>query len=281
MTLTLAKTIKLGLIGDNITRSKSPKLHRTAGQLAGLEVTYDRLIPKDLNLTFDQTFEQARNAGFRGINVTYPYKEQFTAKVTVSNPLVRAIGAVNTVVFDPEGPQGYNTDYSGFMSAYRLILGDTEPGVACLIGTGGVGKAVAFGLLGLKATTIRCVDLDPVKAEALATALRDVGSDTKIEIATDPVEAAKTADGIINCTPLGMVGIIEASQTRKPSIPRTLRSGMTTARGTISAPDGSSGSSPPAIPQETSTSAPEAIIDSARWEALSGLAPEAPTIRSA
>lgn len=207
MTQTLAKTIKLGLIGDNITRSKSPKLHRTAGQLAGLEVTYDRLIPKDLNLTFDQTFEQARNAGFRGINVTYPYKEQVTAKVTVSNPLVRAIGAVNTVVFDPEGPQGYNTDYSGFMSAYRLILGDTEPGVACLIGTGGVGKAVAFGLLGLKATTIRCVDLDPVKAEALATALRDVGSDTKIEIATDPVEAAKTADGIINCTPLGMVGI--------------------------------------------------------------------------
>ena len=207
MTQTPSKTIKLGLIGDNITRSKSPKLHRTAGQLAGLEVTYDRLIPKDLNLTFDQTFEQARNAGFRGINVTYPYKEQVTAKVTVTDPLVRAIGAVNTVVFDPEGPQGYNTDYSGFMSAYRLILGDTAPGVVCLIGTGGVGKAVAFGLLGLKATTIRCVDLDPVKAEALATALRGAGSETQIEIATDPVEAAKTADGIINCTPLGMVGI--------------------------------------------------------------------------
>lgn len=207
MTQTLSKTVKLGLIGDNITRSKSPKLHRTAGQLAGLDVTYDRLIPKDLNLTFDQTFEQARNAGFRGINVTYPYKEQVTAKVTVSDPLVRAIGAVNTVVFGPQGPEGHNTDYSGFMSAYRMILGNTAPGVVCLIGTGGVGKAVAFGLLGLKATTIRCVDLDPVKAEALATALRETGSDTKIEIATDPVEAAKTADGIINCTPLGMVGI--------------------------------------------------------------------------
>ena len=207
MTLTLAKTIKLGLIGDNITRSKSPKLHRTAGQLAGLEVTYDRLIPKDLNLTFDQTFEQARNAGFRGINVTYPYKEQVTAKVTVSNPLVRAIGAVNTVVFDPEGPQGYNTDYSGFMSAYRLILGDTEPGIACLIGTGGVGKAVAFGLLGLKATAIRCVDLDPAKAAALTEALRALGSKTRIETHADAVSAAKGADGIVNCTPLGMVGI--------------------------------------------------------------------------
>jgi len=62
-------------------------------------------------------------------------------------------------------------------------------------------------LLGLKATTIRCVDLDLTKAQALATALRDVGSDTQIEIATNPIEAAIGADGIINCTPLGMVGI--------------------------------------------------------------------------
>ena len=32
----------------------------------------------------------------------------------------------------------------------------------------GVGKAVAFGLIGLKADVIRCVDLDSDKAEALA-----------------------------------------------------------------------------------------------------------------
>ncbi|MGB3247360.1 MAG: shikimate dehydrogenase [Sulfitobacter sp.] len=207
MTETLAKPIKLGLIGDNITRSKSPRLHRTAGQLAGLEVTYDRLIPKDLELTFDETFEQARNAGFRGINVTYPYKEQVTRKVIVSDPLVKAIGAVNTVVFDPSGPQGFNTDYSGFMSAYRAIMGQTLPGTVCLIGTGGVGKAVAFGLLGLNAKTIRCVDLDIAKAQGLAAALRDAGTATQIEIATDPIVAATGADGIINCTPLGMVGI--------------------------------------------------------------------------
>ena len=207
MTKTLSKAIKLGLIGDNISRSKSPKLHRTAGQLAGLEVTYDRLIPKDLDLTFDETFEQARLTGFRGINVTYPYKEQVAAQVMISDPLVKAIGAVNTVVFTPDGPQGYNTDYSGFMAAYSAIMGETSPGTVSLIGTGGVGKAVAFGLLGLKATTVRCVDLDVPKATALANALRNAGTETQIEIATDPVEAAKGADGIINCTPLGMVGI--------------------------------------------------------------------------
>jgi shikimate dehydrogenase len=206
MTNPTPKTIKLGLIGDNITRSKSPRLHRTAGRLAGLDVTYDRLIPKDMGLGFDAVFEQARNAGFRGINITYPYKELVTAKVSVADPLVRAIGAVNTVVFDADGPKGFNTDYSGFMTAYRSVR-KAAPGVVCLIGTGGVGKAVAFGLIGLKAKIIRCVDLDLTKAEALADALRALGSDTQIETFADAVAAAQGADGIINCTPLGMVGI--------------------------------------------------------------------------
>jgi shikimate dehydrogenase len=207
MTETLEKTVKLGLIGDNITRSKSPRLHRTAGQLAGLNVTYDRLIPKDMNLTFDEVFEQARTGGFRGINVTYPYKELVTTKVTVADPLVRAIGAVNTVVFDPDGPKGFNTDYTGFMNAYRTVRGGANPGRVCLIGTGGVGKAVAFGLIGLGARSIHCVDIDASKAEALAEALRALGSDTKIETTGDAVAAAQGSDGIINCTPLGMVGI--------------------------------------------------------------------------
>ncbi|MGY3439362.1 MULTISPECIES: shikimate dehydrogenase family protein [unclassified Marinovum] len=202
-----AQTIKLGLIGDNISRSKSPRLHREAGRLTGNTVTYDRLIPKDMGLTFDEVFQQAQDAGFRGINVTYPYKELVTSKVTVSDPLVRAIGAVNTVVFAAEGPQGFNTDYTGFMAAYRAVRGAENPGTVCLIGTGGVGKAVAFGLVALKARAIRCVDLDPAKAEALAAALRALGTGIEVTAGSDAMAAAKGADGIINCTPLGMVGI--------------------------------------------------------------------------
>lgn len=199
--------IKLGLIGDNITRSKSPRLHRTAGKLAGLDVTYDRLIPKDLGKDFDAVFAEAQSGGYRGINVTYPYKEIVTAKVTVEDPLVRGIGAVNTVVFGEDGPKGFNTDYSGFKSAYRSVRGEAEPGTVCLIGTGGVGKAVAFGLIALGATEIRCVDLDAAKADALAGSLRALGSDTAVTTSTDAIVAAKDADGIVNCTPLGMVGI--------------------------------------------------------------------------
>ncbi|RYG89214.1 shikimate dehydrogenase [Loktanella sp. IMCC34160] len=207
MSDTLEKTIKLGLIGDNITRSKSPRLHRQAGALTGLDVTYDRLIPKDLGMTFEETFARAQQSGFRGINVTYPYKEVAAKMVTISDPGVAAIGAVNTVVFGTEGPKGFNTDYTGFKRAYRGVMGDQPPGIVCLIGTGGVGKAVAYGLLDLGADEIRCVDLDRSKAEGLTEGLRQVAGATRIEVSTDAQASAEGAQGIVNCTPLGMVGI--------------------------------------------------------------------------
>ncbi|SFR45838.1 shikimate dehydrogenase family protein [Litoreibacter janthinus] len=207
MTDEAKNTVKLGLIGDNITQSKSPRLHRTAGALVGLNVTYDLLIPAELGLTFDGVFAYAQSNGYRGVNVTYPYKELAPFKVSIDDPFVRAIGAINTVVFEGDGPKGFNTDYSGFLNAYRCARGDTPTGTVCLIGTGGVGKAVAFGLVGLNAKTIRCVDIDEAKAASLATALAALGSDTTFEVFTDPVAAANGADGIINCTPMGMVGI--------------------------------------------------------------------------
>ena len=125
MSVTIEKVIKLGLIGDNIMRSKSPKLHRTAAQMVGLDVSYDRLTPKDLGLSFEATFEKGRSAGFLGINVTYPYKEVVAKMVSIPDDIVAAIGAVNTVVFDEDGPKVFNTDYSGFKRAYCNVMGDT------------------------------------------------------------------------------------------------------------------------------------------------------------
>lgn len=197
--------LHLGLIGDNIARSRSPLLHRLAGEQNGMTVQYDRLIPRDLGQEFDAVFDQCPGLGFRGINVTYPYKERAAAKVTVDDPLVRAIGAVNTVLFEADVPQGYNTDYTGFMAAYRAARSDA-PGICCLIGTGGVGRALAFGLVALGATEIRLVDRDMTKAEALASDLRAVAGATRVTTFTDAAEAARGAQGLLNGTPVGMVG---------------------------------------------------------------------------
>ena len=149
----------LGLIGDNIARSKAPLPHRLAGELCGLDVRYVRLIPKDMDRDFDEVFAYCVEKDYRGINITYPYKEQVVEKVRIEDPLVRALGAVNTVVFGEGEPKGYNTDYSGFIAAYGKVMGDAAAGPVCMIGAGGVGKAVAFGLvaLGLKEIRLRCM----------------------------------------------------------------------------------------------------------------------------
>ncbi|MBW6506225.1 MAG: shikimate dehydrogenase [Rhodobacteraceae bacterium] len=205
--MTTQKTdLQLGLIGDNIARSRSPLLHRLAGAQNGLAVDYARLVPRDLGRSFDAVFADCAKGGFRGINITYPYKERVTAHLGIDDPLVRAIGAVNTVLFTPEGPKGFNTDYSGFIAAYRGLRGDASPGTVCMVGTGGVGRAIAFGLVALKAPALHLVDQDRAKAEALAEALRAAAPGMAVRVFAEVAEAAQGVQGLINSTPIGMVG---------------------------------------------------------------------------
>lgn len=198
--------LKLGLIGRNIAASKAPLLHRLCGLQFGMVVQYDRLVPQDRGQEFDEVFDDCITGGYRGINITYPFKEMAAARVTIDDPLVRAMGAVNTVIFTDQGQQGFNTDYSGFVTAYKLARGDAAPGRVCLLGSGGVGRAVAFGLLALGVSEIRLVDLVPEKAAALHDALIAAKPDLRITLCDDAATAAAGADGLVNCTPTGMVG---------------------------------------------------------------------------
>lgn len=196
----------LGLIGDNIALSRAPTLHRLAGAQSGRVVRYDRLIPKEMGEDFDTVFGACAGRGYRGINVTYPYKERAAAKVTVDDPLVRAIGAVNTVLFEADGAKGFNTDHSGFAAAYRGVRGTTAPGTVCLIGTGGVGRAVAFALAALGAGEIRLVDRDEAKARTMAAELEAASPGLRAPVLASAEDAALGAEGVVNCTPVGMVG---------------------------------------------------------------------------
>ena len=198
--------LKLGLIGDNIAQSRAPLLHRLAGAQHGVAVTYHRLVPKDREETFAEVVADCLDGRYRGVNVTYPYKEVATLGLRIDDPLVRAIGAVNTVIFHADGPRGHNTDYSGFTAAYARVRGDAAPGPVLMIGTGGVGRAVAFGLIALGARDLALVDRDLAKANALAADLRRATPDVQVSVGADAVAAARGAAGLINCTPVGMVG---------------------------------------------------------------------------
>ena len=171
--------VRIGLIGDNIAASKAPRLHALAGRMRGVEVTYDLLIPAEQGAGFDELFDHCATGDYHGINVTYPYKERAAARVRIDEPLVRAMGAVNTVVFTSDGPRGFNTDHTGFVTAWRAAFGPARPGPVCQVGAGGVGRAVAFGLAALGAEAVRLVDLDRARAERLAAALREARPETQ------------------------------------------------------------------------------------------------------
>jgi shikimate dehydrogenase len=198
--------ILLGLIGDNIAASRSPRLHELAGAQNDKHVRYDRLVPADLGAPFDAVFEGLGAKGYRGSNVTYPYKERAAKKVTIDDPLVQAIGAINTLILEDGHPKGYNTDYSGFIAAYQRVRGATQPGVTLMIGTGGVGRAIAFALVALGVSELRLVDMDLDKANALADDLRTAAPDVTFAVFERAVDAANGVTGVINCTPVGMVG---------------------------------------------------------------------------
>ena len=198
--------VRLGLIGDHIAASRAPRLYAIAGGMRGVEITYDLLVPAELGVGFDALFERCAAGDYHGLNITYSYKERAAARVAIESPLVRSIGAVNTIVFTADGPRGFNTDHTGFIAAWRTRFEPARPGVVCQVGAGGVGRAVAFGLAELGADAVRLFDLDRARAERLAAALRDARPETEITVAASLEEAAAGARGIVNCSPVGMVG---------------------------------------------------------------------------
>jgi len=81
-------------------------------------------------------------------------------------------------------------------------LGDTTPGPASLLGAGGVGKAIAFALLGLGVRDLRLVDVDKSKATALAAALKAVEPGLLVTVSDDPADCIPGAEALLNCIPL-------------------------------------------------------------------------------
>ncbi|WP_051442767.1 hypothetical protein [Mesorhizobium sp. WSM3626] len=122
----LTDPVRLGLIGDNIKRSRSPDLHRLAGRLSGLDVSYDLFIPRGLGKDFDAVFDACRDAGLRGINLSIQGDGGLQAVHTRRPDQTHRFGQHSGV--RPAWRAGYNTDHRGFVAAYRAVFDDMAPG---------------------------------------------------------------------------------------------------------------------------------------------------------
>lgn len=192
-----------GLIGDPIAHSFSPLIHNAAFQKLGMDRVYIPFrIPREDLASF---LDDATELGIRGLSVTIPHKEAVLKGLGKVDGAVRGVAAANTILYEPEGRSGFNTDYRAAMDSLAEALEAPEGPenstylkgkTSLVLGAGGAARAIAYGLARRGAEVI-VASRTPQRAEALA---KFVGCKTVDWSARHNY----LVDILVNCTPLGM-----------------------------------------------------------------------------
>jgi shikimate dehydrogenase len=199
----------VGLIGAEIGPSLSPALHEREADQLGLRYVYRRIDITTLGRAPEDVRElvaAAGQLGFSGLNITHPCKQLVVAHLDELSADAKALGAVNTVVFDDGLAIGHNTDWPGFQANFARGLPDVDTDRVVLVGAGGAGAAVAHATLSLGAQRLVVADAAPERADALVASLRArYGRERAVASPLSGLgEALAAADGVINATPAGM-----------------------------------------------------------------------------
>lgn len=131
--------MNFAVIGDPIGHTLSPKIHHANFNSLNIDATYKALNIKPDDLENIRSIMETGE--LLGINVTIPHKEKIMAYLDELDDHAKKIGAVNTVHVDDSRYIGYNTDVSGYKSAYLEKFSDVRRKIL-IIGAGGAAKAV-------------------------------------------------------------------------------------------------------------------------------------------
>jgi shikimate dehydrogenase len=95
MQIITGKTKLLGVIGDPIEHSLSPVMHNAAIKALGVDYIYIPLGIKTEDL--EGAIAVLRGMNLEGFNVTIPHKQRIMQFLDEVSPLVKRVGATNTV----------------------------------------------------------------------------------------------------------------------------------------------------------------------------------------
>lgn len=179
---------KFGLVGENISYSLSPKLHKLLFEFFGIDATYELIDVKKEN--FDGRIKQIIK-DYDGFNVTKPYKN---AILPFLDENFSGVVSVNTCTCG-DIVQGYNTDIGGFEKSFTAMCPSTI-GTVLMLGAGGAAASVACTLKALD-TKAYIYNRTYSKAEQLALQYGHKAITINDKISPDI---------IINCTTLGLGG---------------------------------------------------------------------------
>jgi shikimate dehydrogenase len=203
------RKVLLGLIGANIMGSLSPAIFADAFAAAGIDGYYHLMDTDRMpGRTLPKLLDAIKTAGFAGVNITYPYKQEIIPLLDAIDPEAAQVGAINTVMIAPDGrTTGFNFDRRGWRNSFIEAFGkgSAEGKTVVQIGAGGAGHAVACALMDLGVATLVIHDLDKARAQSLCDDLaKHFGA--RCRVAGDLAQEIASADGVVNATQMGMRG---------------------------------------------------------------------------
>jgi shikimate dehydrogenase len=190
------------LMGHPVAHSRSPMIHghwlRTLGIAGGYHL-------EDVEpARFAPFLTQLSAHGYVGGNVTVPHKESAFRLVARRDRAAEAVGAVNTVWFENGVLVGGNSDVHGFVTNLdEHAPGWHAPGRhAVILGAGGAARAATYGLLH-RGVTVSLANRTLERARHLAEYF---GEGVDAHGFESLPELLPSADLLVNCTVLGMIG---------------------------------------------------------------------------
>ena len=202
----------LGVITDPHKESTSPVFQQAAIDALNLGIKYERWPTPPDGLATRVTGLRAPSV--LGANITIPHKEAAMTMLDELDPLVRRVGAVNTIVNRDGRLYGHNTDVEGFLRALKDDASFDARGCDVVIaGAGGSARAVTVALIEAGAACVTVINRSPKRAERLVADLASHAGNTRLEACDATAESwakmAPRAQLLVNCTSVGMAGAAE------------------------------------------------------------------------
>lgn len=210
-------TKTIALIGTPVEHSLSPAMHNTAFEHNGLDyayLAYDIASPEKV----PAAIEGMKVMGFKGANVTMPYKTTTVQYMDELSPAAELMQAVNTIVFEDGMAIGHNTDGAGFVRNIENHGIDYKGKQVTIVGAGGAGSAIFTQLALDGAGTINVFNRKDDFFEATAARLSKLGEKTGCAITLHDLNDSdalqqSVADSVlfINATRVGMGSLADQS----------------------------------------------------------------------
>jgi len=195
------KTTVIAHVGFPTTSFKAPMIYNPWFEAQGIDAV---VVPMGVRA---ENFEALLRPLFAIVNmhgalVTMPHKITATRLVDELTPTARIAGSANAIVKRPDGSLlGDMFDGSGFVRGMQRKGRMAAGARALVVGSGGVGSAIAASLAAAGLAGITLFDASPAAAEALAGRLQ--AEYPALAVST----GSKDPDGfdiVVNATPLGM-----------------------------------------------------------------------------